>query len=85
MKFIHETYFDRTDVFEEFFLHLLPQTTYSTRNNTINLPIVHTDAEKRFTIYQCCHLIREINPNFLEPQSLITLKNNLKLHLLSMY
>ena len=57
----------------------------TTRNNTINLPIVHTEVEKRFTIYQCCHLITEINPNFLEPQSLVTLKKNFKLHLLSMY
>ena len=79
LKFIHETYFDRTDVFEEFFLILLPQTTYNTNNNTVDLLIVHTKAENRFIIYQYSHLIREINSKFLEPQLLIILKKNFKL------
>ena len=85
LKFIHFVQYERFDIFINEFSHLLPSNIHSTRSTRINLPNVRTDLEKRFTVFKCCELWRNIPEGFLEPQTQTKLKKNYKDLVLSSY
>ena len=85
LKFIHFVMFKRHDIYIDCFEAHLPVNTHNTRNNRINLPYVRTEVEKRFTVFQCCKLIRELPENLLAPQTTNSLKRNFNLHSLGNY
>ena len=74
LKFIHFIMFKRQDIYADCFEVHLPTSTHYTRNRRINLPYARTDVVKRFTIYQCCKMIQEIQGDLLLPQSAKSLK-----------
>ena len=71
--------------FWDFFSRYLPNNTYNTRGLRINLPPVRTDTDKRFAVYRCCLLLRELPDDLLVPQSSLTLKRKYKAMILSTY
>ena len=85
LKFIHFLLYKRFDLFEEHFSSYLPNNDYAIRNQRINLPLVRTEVEKRFTIFKICYLIRNIPQEFLMPCSLHILKRKFKDFTLSQY
>ena len=74
MKFIHFILYTRFDLFLDNFSSLLPNNAYSTRNR-INLPNIRTEVERRFIIFKCCEIIRNIPEQLLHQQSNNSLKN----------
>ena len=78
LKFLHYIMYDNVDIFTDNFSNLLPNNLHNTRNPRINLPIVRTNVEKNFLIFQICSLMREVPNHLLEPQSKVTLKRNFK-------
>ena len=85
LKFIHFLLYDRYDIFEKYFSHLLPRHSYSTRNVKINLPPVRLDIEKQSTLYNCCKVVNELNNCFLQPQSRYKLKQSFKCYCMQNY
>ena len=85
LKFIHFISYDRFDIFIDNFAVFLPSNQYNIRNNRINLPLIRTNTEKHFTIYQACLLMREIPEDLIVPQSAGTLKKKFKQLCLSRY
>ena len=85
LKFFHLIYYNRHDVFLENFAQFLPLNNYNTRNSRINLPDVRTDTEKKFTIFQCCCVVRRLPEYLLLPQSMNSLKKNFKKYAIDKY
>ena len=85
LRFVHFVMYEKPQLFEDVFSPYLQRNNYQMRRNTINLPVVRTNIEKQFTIFQVCRLMREITPNFLSPQSNYVLKKNFKQYALSRY
>ena len=71
-------YDNNVDIFTKDLSNHLATNLHNTRNPRINLPIVRTNVEKNFLIFQICSLMREIPNHLLEPQSKVTLKRNFK-------
>ena len=76
---------DKLDFFIKYFGALLPDNSYNLRNDRINLPDVRTDVEKRFTIFKCCEIVREVPVELLQPQSIRSLNRNFKVLKLASY
>ena len=78
LKFVHFILYERFDVFIKYFRNFLPLNNHCTRNNRINLPLIRTNIEKKFTIYQTCLLMRQLPENFIVPQAPGILKKKFK-------
>ena len=74
--------FEKQDVYVDCFEALLPANIHDTRSNCINLSPIRTETEKRFTIYECCKLIREVPDDSLLSQTSMSLKK--KYHLITL-
>ena len=73
LKFAHNALYNDCDMFEEF---ISPFLSLSHTRNWINLPIVRTEVERRFVVFQMCKLLREMPPHLIQPQSLSILRRN---------
>ena len=73
LKFIHFCLYQRPDVFQEHFSHIMLNDRYPTRNNKINLPQIRLNIEKQSTIFNCCKVINELENEFFEFQNKTTL------------
>ena len=78
LRFVHFMFFNRIDIFLDNFSKFLPSNSHNTRNSRINLPPVRRDIGKRFTIFKCCELIRNLPEDLLKPQSIASLKRKFK-------
>ena len=87
LKFYHQiVYFDNnSNIFNDYFSHLLPGHTYETRGVRINLPQVRLQIEKNFPIFQICKLINELPEEFVLYQSSFSLKKRFKNMILMAY
>ena len=85
LKFAHLVLFNDFNLFQKYFSQYLPAQTYPTRNNRINLPQVRLDVERNSTIFQLCKLLKEIDDEFLMPQSQNVLKRKFKQFCLDHY
>lgn len=85
LKFLHLAFYKNRDLFNEYFLPLLPSHTYNTRNVRINLPVIRLEVERHFALFQCCKLLGELPDELLEPQSDYSLKVKYKSFVLSRY
>ena len=59
LKLVHFCLYQRPDVFQEHFFHLMPNDRYPTRNNKIKLPQIRLNIEKQSTNFNCCKVINE--------------------------
>ena len=73
LKFLHFILYTKFDLFLDNFSSLLPSNVHNTRNR-INLPNIGTEVERRFVIFKCCELIRNIPEELLLQQSKYSLK-----------
>ena len=85
LRFVHFMFFDRIDIFLDNFSKFLPSNTHNTRNSRINLPPVRREIGKRFTIFKCCELIRNLPEDLLKPQSIASLKRKFKQMVITTY
>ena len=85
LKFLHYVFYKNLELFNKYYVPLLPMHTYETRNTKINLPMVRLEIEKHFTIFQSCKLLNEL-PNYLmEPQSDFSLKEKFRRYVIADY
>ena len=59
LKFLHLVLYKNAEIFNEYFIPLLPSHRYNTRNIRINLPVVRLEAEWHFALFQSCKLLNE--------------------------
>ena len=85
LKFLHFVLYKNAELFEKYYMPLLPTHSYSTRVKRINLPAVRLEVEKRFVIFQSCKLLNELPDDLLEPQTDYSLKVRYKRLILSGY
>ena len=85
LKFFHFLRNDKFNMFLKYFGTLFPDHSYNTRNNTINLPYARTDVEKRFTIFKCCEIVKDVPADLLRPQSISSLNKKFKKMILASY
>ena len=64
--------------FGKYFSPLLPNHTYSTKNNKTNFPNIKLQIERIFSRFRICKLMNEIPEEILEQQSKYSLKKKLK-------
>ena len=60
LKFLHLVLYKNPELFNEYFISLLPSHTYNTRNVRINLPVVRLEVERHFALFQICKLWNEL-------------------------
>ena len=85
LKFLHLSFYKSSDLFNKYYLPLLPTHSYGTRGTKINLPSVRLEVEKQFVIFQSCRLVNELPSGLLEPQSDCSLKTKYRKFILSGY
>ena len=85
LRFIHFIFYERFDIFMNYFSQYLPNCSYNIRNQRINLPYARTDVVKSFTIFKCCEVIRSSPDEFLENVSFNVIKKRFKDISLSSY
>ena len=81
LRFIHFSFYQKIDIFNKFYLPLLPTHNYSTRNKRINLPNVRLELEKQSVLFQSCSLLNKLPEELLVPQSKTSLKRKFKSYL----
>ena len=67
LKFVHTALHKNSAILRNYFEHLLPTHSYSTRHSKINLPPTRLEIEKHGTVFQSCKLINEISEDLLLP------------------
>ena len=85
LKFLHLVLYKNIELFNEYYVPLLPTHAYNTRKRRINLPAVRLEVERNFTIFQSCKLLNELSDELLEPQSDHSLKVRYRRLALSQY
>ena len=74
LKFLHLALYRNHELFNKYYLPLLPTHSYDTRNRRINLPVVRLEIEKQFALFQSCKLLNELPDDLLLPLSNYSIK-----------
>ena len=85
LRFLHSILYKNAELYNEYYVRLLPTHRYNTRNIRINLPAVRLEVERNSTLFQSCKLLNELSDELLEPQSVYSLKVKYKRFALSQY
>ena len=85
LRFLHSILYINSELYNEYYVPLLPTHMYNTRNVRINLPPVRVEVERNSTLFQSCKLLNELSNELLEPQSAYSLKVKYKRLGLSKY
>ena len=85
LKFIHDAFYRKTEIFREYYAPLLPSHSYGTRGIRINLPSIRLEVEKQSTVFQSCKLFNELPCDILEPRSIGVLKAKYRCYAISRY
>ena len=86
LKFIQSCFYGRnSEIFDNYFFHLLPDHSYSTRNIKINFPQIRLELEKHNTIYNMINIYNTAPNHLIQPQSSYTLKRNFKKFAINKY
>ena len=78
-------YYDKRNIFNQYFSQYLPQHNYSTRNSRMNLPPIELEIERQSTIFNCISVYNDLPTELIGPQSKFQLKKKIKTWLLSFY
>ena len=85
LRFLHSILYINSELYNEYYVPLLPTHMYNTRNVRINLPPVRLEVERNSTLFQSCKLWNELSDELLEPQSAYSLKVKYKRLAMSQY
>ena len=79
LKFLHSViYGNRSYIFNNYFLELVPTHGHNTRSFKFKYPQVRLEVERHLPVYNCVSLFNGLPDDFIKPQSAMMLKKKFK-------